>query len=70
MDFMEEYECVMATRDEWFTLGFVLTHLKWTEAHFRLVSLKLGSDESILTASIREYSSISTNDRFTIPPKS
>ena len=35
MDFMEEYESVMATRDEWFTLGFMLTHLKRTEAHFR-----------------------------------
>ena len=35
MDFMEEYEFVMATRDQWFTLGFMLTHLKWTEAHFR-----------------------------------
>ena len=35
MDFMEEYESVMATRDEWFTLGFMLTHLKRTEAYFR-----------------------------------
>ena len=32
---MEEYESVMATRDEWFTLGFMSTHLKQTEAHFR-----------------------------------
>ena len=32
---MEEYESVMATRDEWFTLGFMLTHLKRTEAYFR-----------------------------------
>ena len=35
MDFMEEYESVMATRDEWFTLRFMLTHLKRTEAYFR-----------------------------------
>ena len=39
VDFMEENESVMVIRDEWFTLGSILTHLKLAKARFRWVNI-------------------------------